>query len=285
MRGELIVKKIARYLIVAIIGFFFLFPVYWLVITAFKYSEDWFKWPPVVIPSALTLDNFFGLKGGVYGHLTTSVANITPYLINSTVVGVVTALVSTLIAASAAYAISRHKIGGMGFVSWIISIRMLPPIAAVLPLYVIFTHLRLLNTWWALILSYLIFTTPLACWILLTFFNEIPKELDEAAYVDGCTPFKAFLYVTLPLSTPGLAAVATLSFIACWGEFLLALILTSNQQAQTLPIFLGRYITGWRIAWGPLSAAGIINMLPVIIFSLIMQRYLIRGLTFGAVKG
>jgi len=279
------IKKVVKYTGVAVVAFFFLFPVYWLVITAFKYPEEWFQWPPIIIPINLTLDNFFGLKGGVYGHLTTSVANITPYLINSTVVGVVTALVSTAIAASAAYAISRYKIGGMRFVSWIISIRMLPPIAAALPLYIIFMRLHLLNTWWALILSYLLLTTPLSCWILLTFFNEIPREMDEVAQVDGCSPFKAFVYVILPLSAPGLAAVATLSFIACWGEFLLALILTSNQQAQTLPIFLGRYITGWRIAWGPLSAAGIINMVPVIIFSLIMQRYLIRGLTFGAVKG
>lgn len=279
------IKKVVKYTGVAVVAFFFLFPVYWLVITAFKYPEEWFQWPPIIIPINLTLDNFFGLKGGVYGHLTTSVANITPYLINSTVVGMVTALVSTAIAASAAYAISRYKIGGMRFVSWIISIRMLPPIAAALPLYIIFMRLHLLNTWWALILSYLLLTTPLSCWILLTFFNEIPREMDEAAQVDGCSPFKAFVHVILPLSAPGLAAVATLSFIACWGEFLLALILTSNQQAQTLPIFLGRYITGWRIAWGPLSAAGIINMVPVIIFSLIMQRYLIRGLTFGAVKG
>jgi len=282
--GE-IIKKIGKYILIAIILFFFLFPIYWLAITAFKRSEDWFSWPPIFITRMLTLDNFFGLKGGGYGHLTTSMANIAPYLINSTVVGIVTALVSTGIAASAAYAISRYKIGGMGFVSWIISIRMLPPIAAALPLYVIFSKLRLVNTWWALILSYLVLTTPLSTWVLITFFNDIPKELDEAAQVDGCSPTKAFFHIILPLSAPGLAAVATLAFIACWGEFLLALILTNDEAAQTLPIFLGRYITGWRVAWGPLAAAGIINMMPVIIFSLLMQKYLIRGLTFGAIKG
>jgi len=280
-----IIKKGIKYFLTVIILFFFLFPIYWLVITAFKRSEDWFSWPPIFIPRVLTLDNFFGLKGGAYGHLTTSIANITPYLINSTVISVITALVSTAIAASAAYAISRYKIGGMGFTGWIITIRMLPPIAAALPLYVIFSKLHLINTWWALILSYLVFTTPLSTWVLITFFNDIPRELDDAAQVDGCSPVKAFFHIILPLSAPGLAAVATLAFIACWGEFLLSLILTSNEAAQTLPIFLGRYITGWRVAWGPLSAAGIINMLPVIIFSLIMQKYLIRGLTLGAVKG
>lgn len=284
MFGE-IIKKIGKYLLTVIILFFFLFPIYWLVITAFKRSEDWFSLPPVFIPRVLTLDSFFGLKGGLYGHLTTSVANISPYLINSTVVGVITALVSTIIAASAAYAISRYKIGGMAFASFIISIRMLPPIAAALPFYVIFSKLRLINTWGALILPYLVITTPLSTWVLITFFNDIPAELDDAAQVDGCSPVKAFFHVILPLSAPGLAAVTTLAFITCWGEFLLALILTIDEAAQTLPIFLGRYITGWRVAWGPLAAAGIINMLPVIIFSLLMQKYLIRGLTFGAVKG
>ena len=107
----------------------------------------------------------------------------------------------------------------------------------------------------------------------------------KSAYVDGATALQAFFRVTLPLSAPGLAAVSTLAFIQSWGEFLLALLLTSSEKAQTLPVYLGRYITGFRIAWGPLAAAALIVMIPVIIFSLLMQRYLIRGLTFGSVKG
>ena len=171
------------------------------------------------------------------------------------------------------------------FANWIISIRMLPPVAAILPLYLFFKELSLLNTHLAVILCHLVFTTPLSTWILITFFKEIPRELDEAAYVDGATHLQSFFWVILPLSAPGLAAVATLSFIQSWGEFLMALLLTSNADAQTLPVYLGRYITGFRVAWGPLSAAGLIVMIPAIAFSLIMQRYLIRGLTFGAVKG
>lgn len=280
MRGIRVIKGI----IVGIVLFFFLFPIYWLVTTAFKRSEDWFSWPPSFLFSP-TLGNFLGLEGGFFGSATTAIATITPYLRNSVIVALLVACLSTVIAALSSYAISRFKTGGMGFVSWIISIRMLPPIASALPLYVIFSRLHLINTWWALVLSHLVFTTPFSTWILLTFFNEIPRELDEASFVDGASSWQTFLRVVLPLSAPGLAAVATLAFIQSWGEFLMALVLTTGKEAQTLPIYLGRFITGWRIAWGPLSAAGIVTMLPVILFSLLMQRYLIRGLTFGAVKG
>lgn len=280
--------KAVKTVLVLLVLFFFLFPIYWLVITAFKPVPDWFGWPPVIIPRALTLDNFLGLKGtgsgGFTGQVTGSVANIWPYLRNSVIVATTSALLSMFIGAMAAYAISRFKVGGVQFTNWIISIRMLPPIASALPLYLIFSRLQLLNTLFVLILAHLVFTLPLSTWILITFFNDIPKELDEAAFVDGASPLQAFVSVILPLSAPGLAAVSTLAFIQSWGEFLLALILTSNPNAQTLPIFLGRYITAYRIAWGPMAAAGLINMVPVVVFSLIMQRYLIRGLTFGAVK-
>lgn len=277
--------KTIKGLLVAIVLFFFLFPVYWLMTTAFKRAEEWFTWPPAFIPSNLTLSNFLGEAGGFYGSSTTAISTVTPFLRNSTVVALFVALISTLIAALAAYGISRYKVGGMGFVSWIISIRMLPPIAAALPLYVIFSRMRLIDTWWALILSHLVFTTPFSTWILITFFNDIPRELDEAAHIDGASASQSFMHVILPLSAPGLAAVSTLAFIQSWGEFLMALVLTSSSAAQTLPIYLGRFITAWGIAWGPLAGAGLVTMTPVIIFSFLMLRYLIRGLTFGAVKG
>lgn len=279
------VRSCVKGVLIAIVFFFFLFPVYWLVTTAFKKSEEWFTWPPTFWPSSWTLGNFMGVEGGFFGSATTAIVTITPYLRNSVVVALFVALLSTIISALAAYAVSRFKIGGMRFVSWIISIRMLPPIASALPLYVIFSRLKLVNTWWALILAHLIITTPFSTWILITFFNEIPKELDEAAFVDGAGVGQSFFSVILPLAAPGLAAVATLSFIQSWGEFLLSLVLTTGKEAQTLPLYLGRFITGWRIAWGPLAAAGIVTMLPVVVFSLLAQRYLVRGLTFGAVKG
>ncbi|MEW6045553.1 MAG: carbohydrate ABC transporter permease [Bacillota bacterium] len=273
-----------RYAAIALALVFFLFPAYWIAITAFKVSAEWFTWPPIVFPTRLTLGNFLGTEGGFSGSLATAIGGIVPYLRNSAVVALGTAASSTLLGSLAAYALSRFKVGGMSLASWIISVRMLPPIAAALPVYAIFLKLQLLNTVWAVMMAHLIFTAPFATWILLSFFNEIPRELDEAAWVDGASPWTVFLRVVLPLSAPGLAAVASLSFIQSWGEFLMALVLTSSSDAQTLPLFLGRYITGWRIAWGPLAGAGLVTMVPVVAFSLVMQRYLIRGLTFGAVK-
>lgn len=284
MRGPGRVLALLRGLVLAALGVFFLFPVYWLVVTAFKVPDDWFSVPPILLPHRVTLANFTGGAAGSMASLTTSIETITPYLRNSIVVSLVTAVLSTAIAALAAYGIARFKVGGMGFASWIVSIRMLPPIATALPLYVTFKVLGLLNTWTALVLVYLVMTTPLSTWVLISFFNDIPRELDEAAYVDGASSWEVFRQVVVPLAAPGLAAVATLAFIQAWGEFLLALILTSSAASQTLPIYLGRFITGFRIAWGPLSAAGLVTMLPVVVFSFLMQRYLLRGLTFGAVK-
>jgi len=280
------ILRVFRYMLIFVCLIFFLFPVYWLVITAFKPSNEWFTWPPRFWSTQLTFSNFFGAKETeVFGGTTGSIENIFPYLRNSIIVGISVSLIATIISASAAYAIARYKVGGAFLAEWIISIRMLPPIVSAVPLYVIFSRLRLINNWWALILSHLVIVVPLGVWLLISFFREIPREIDEAAYVDGASTFQTFFYVIFPLSAPGLAAVAVLSLIQSWGEFLLALVLTNDARAQTLPIFLGRYITGWRVAWGPLSAAGIVTMLPVVVFAILAQRYLIRGLTFGAVKG
>ncbi|WP_461505426.1 carbohydrate ABC transporter permease [Pseudothermotoga elfii] len=278
------IKMAIKFCTAIIVLSVFLFPIYWIFITAFKPEAEWFTMPPIFWPSNFTISNFLGTGSTTFGTTTTSISGIVPFLRNSIAVATITSLISTFIAALAAYAISRTKIGGTALAGWFISMRFLPPIATAIPLYVIFSKISLLNTWWALILPYLVPTTALSIWLLISFFNEIPQEIEEAAYIDGASHAQTFLKVVLPLSAPGLAAAAILSFIQSWGEFLLALILTSNASAQTLPVYLGRYITGWRVAWGPLSAAGLVTMLPVIIFALITQRYLIRGLTLGAVK-
>jgi len=280
---SLSIKSILRYILIFAAMAFSLFPVYWMVLTAFKRSQDWFSWPPIFIPQSITLDSFIG--GGYEVYKTASLIDVAPYLRNSIVIGLATAAISTLISAFTAYSISRFRTGGINFVNWILSMRMLPPIVVAIPIYVLFQAFNLINTWLALILIYLIFTTSFSTWVLIAFFNDIPRELDEGAYIDGCSPLKAFIKVILPVSLPGIAAVFTLSLLTCWSEFLLALVLTSNQAAQTLPVYIGRYITGFQIAWGPISAAGIVSMLPVTIFSFIMLRYIITGLTLGAVKG
>ncbi|BBJ28775.1 carbohydrate ABC transporter permease [Athalassotoga saccharophila] len=267
-----------RYIFTILILVVFLFPAYWITITAFKPSSEWNAWPPHFWPYHPTLSNFFG------GSSVSSIEGILPFLRNSLVVSTAVAVIAAVIALLAAYSIARFKTGGMGLAGWIISMRMLPPVTIVIPLYVIYAKVNLLNTWTGLILIYLVPAIALGVWILITFINQIPKELDEAAKIDGASNLQTFTHIILPLSLSGFAAVMVLTFIQTWSEFLLATILTSNSAAQTLPVYLGRFITGYNIAWGALSAAGLITMLPVIIFGIIFQRYLIRGLTFGAVK-
>ncbi len=263
-----------RYILTIFTLMVFLFPAYWITITAFKPSSEWNTWPPHFWPYHPTLANFSA----------SSIGNIVPFLRNSIVIATLTAIIAAAIALMAAYAISRYKIGGTGLAGWFISMRMLPPVTVVIPLYVIYAKFALLNTWGGLILVYLIPAIAFGIWILISFINEIPRELDEAARIDGASPLQIFIHIIFPLSLSGIAAVVVLTFIQTWSEFLLATILTSNSAAQTLPVYLGRFITGYNIAWGSLSAAGLITMLPVIVFGLIFQRYLIRGLTFGAVK-
>lgn len=264
----------ARYVLTILTLVVFLFPAYWITITAFKSPSEWNTWPPHFWPYHFTLVNFSS----------SSIGNIVPFLRNSIVIATSTALIAALIALMAAYAISRYKIGGTALAGWFISQRMLPPVTVAIPLYVIYAKVKLLNTWGGLILVYLIPAIAFGVWIMVSFINEIPKELDEAARIDGASPFQIFFHIIFPLSLSGMTAVIVLTFIQTWSEFLLATILTNNSAAQTLPVYLGRFITGYNVAWGALAAAGLITMLPVIIFGLIFQRYLIRGLTFGAVK-
>ena len=261
-----------RYAAVGLILSVFLFPAYWITITAFKPMSEWNTWPPHFWPYHPTVINF-------------AVKGVLPFLRNSLVVSTSVALISAAISLMAAYAISRYKIGGTALAGWFISMRMLPPITIAIPLYVIYAKVHLLNTWLGLILVYLIPAVAFGIWVMISFLNEIPKSLDEAAYVDGATRLQTFKHVIFPLSISGLAAVIVLSFIQTWSEFLLATVLTNDSAAQTLPVYLGRFVTGYNIEWGPLSAAGLITMLPPIIIGLIFQKYLIRGLTFGAVKG
>jgi len=166
-----------------------------------------------------------------------------------------------------------------------LSTRMMPAVSVIIPFFLIMRTLGLFDTYLALIIVYVVFNLPLTIWMMRSYFNEIPKDLDEAAMVDGCSRLGAFLRVALPLSAPGLAATAILSFILTWNEFFLAMLLT-GREAKTLPVMVTGFIQQTRgIVWGEMSAASTIILIPVIVFTLIVQKHLVRGLTFGAVKG
>ncbi len=166
-----------------------------------------------------------------------------------------------------------------------LSVRMIPPVMTIIPLYVIMARLQLLDTYWALILTYAAVGTPVVVWVMRGFFEAIPKELEEAAMIDGATRFQAFRKIILPLTAPGLAAAAILVFVRAWNEYILALVLTSSQEMRTLPVGIQITMSPHRTDFGPMAAYSVIATLPIVLLFLILQGRFVSGLTGGAVKG
>jgi multiple sugar transport system permease protein len=167
---------------------------------------------------------------------------------------------------------------------WILSTRMFPPIVSIVPLFLIFRSVNLVDSRFALVLAYSVFNLPFVVWMMKGFFDELPRELEESAMMDGDTPFGAFRRIILPLVRPGLAATAVFCLIVAWNEFLF-LVLTQTDRALTLPVGIANQVTQYEIRWGAMSAAGVLAAIPLFVFALLVQRHLVRGLSYGAVKG
>ncbi|MEM3407792.1 MAG: carbohydrate ABC transporter permease [Candidatus Aenigmatarchaeota archaeon] len=286
------IKGIVIYTMLFFTLIFYLFPLYWLTITSFKTPSEVFTSPPVWVPSKLIPDNYLLILGYVRGIWAEAGAiyryqSIIPFLLNSTIVSFLTTMISVFLGALLAYSIARLKFGGKNLFTWLLGLRMIPPAVIVIPIFIIFYYMKLVNTWWALIIAYLITNIPFATLVLVGFFNDIPKELDEAALIDGCNRVNSFLKIVLPLSLPGLVAASIICFITCWNELLLATALTTTQVAQTLPVYTTVFTSQVErgTTWGPAAAGGVIAIIPMIIFSFYIQRYLVKGLTMGAIRG
>lgn len=251
------------------------FPIAYLLITSFKPPELTFAIPPVWAFNP-TLQNYADVFAG---------GTFTRYFLNSLTIALVTTSVALLFGTFAGYGFARFQFRGT---TWMrlgsLVPQMLPPITIIVPLYVLFNSFRLIDTLWALIVSYLTFSIPLSIWMMTSFFADVPRELEESAMIDGCTRLGALIRVSLPIVAPGLAATAILSFIYCWNEFLYAVILT-GRDARTLPVTITSYMTNKAILWGRIAASGSLVLVPVLAFALLAQRYLVRGLSRGAIKG
>jgi multiple sugar transport system permease protein len=272
-------QKVLTVVILVTALIFFMFPVIWMFLTSFKTEAEYFSYPPVFIPEDFSFRNYFNAmafppdgRGGLQG------------LRDSLIIASTTTVASVIIGSLAAYSLSRFKTGGDNFSFWILSTRMFPPVAAALPLFLIFKQIKLLDTHLALIIANTVFTLPFVIWLLKGFFDDLPVELEEAALIDGCSHWGAFTRVALPLVAPGLVATALFSFIFAWNEFMFALLLT-RRTVRTLTIIVPSLVGGHEILWGEIAAIGTIAIIPGIVLALLLQRYLIRGLTMGAVKG
>lgn len=261
----------------------YLFPFIWMVGVSFKPIGEWGE--SYLIPKSPTLRNYEEVlvTGGIYGvrgHFPPA----TPYLINSVVTASVVALLTTLLGSMTAYAIQRYRAGGTNLATWILSLRMIPAVAILLPLVVMTKSLGVYNSLLGLILVYPLIALPITTWFMIGSFKSIPRDVDEAALVDGCTELQAFFMIVLPQSTVGLATAATFAFLFCWGEFLIPLLLAPSESAMPLTVYAGYFAQEYGVLWGPMSAAAIIIAIPVIIIAVIIQKYVLRGLTLGFVR-
>lgn len=269
--------RIARFAAIALLLAFTLLPIYWILITGFRPDAEVLTPVLSLFPKTWTLANYEDLI---------SRADIGRFLSNSVVVAIVSTILSVGLALPAAYALERLPYPGKlaeNVSLWALSTRFIPPFAIALPLFLIFRDLRLLDTRTGLIIAHTIFSLPFALWILQSGFREVPIEIEEAARVDGCDRWQIFARIAVPLVVPSIFCAAIFSLLLSWNEFLFALLLTVN-NASTLPLLVARFVTDRSLQWGAIAAAATVASVPVMLFLILGQRYLVRGLTAGAVK-
>jgi multiple sugar transport system permease protein len=244
----------------------------WMVLTALKNQVDNTAIPPVWIfkPTLANFASVFGSKA--FGR----------FMANSLIVGLGSTAVGLLLGLPAAYSIARHRQRGLAMA--ILFARMAPFMSYLVPWFIMFRHLGLIDSYVGLTASHLVISLPLAVWLMIGFFEDVPRELEEAAEIDGCSRLESFLYVALPISRNGIVATAVLAFMFSWNNFLFALIL-AGPRTRTVPVAVFSFLSYEQVDWGGLAAAATIITLPVLVFIVVIHKQIVRGLTFGAVKG
>lgn len=262
-----------RYAAILVGAVLFAFPIFWIVSTSFKIPNEYFANPPIWLPQHPTLSAY----GEIFSP--TSARALT----NSLIMATLSTLLAILLGAPAAYSLVRFQTGGQSLAFWFLSQRFLPPIAVILPVFIFFRRLRWVDTYHGLILLYTVFNLPYVVWMLRSYFQDVPLEVEESALIDGASRWQALWHITTPLAAGGLIATGVFAFIFSWNEFLFALILT-RAKTMTLPIALAAFFGSQSAFWGQASALSVTATAPIFALTLLFQRYLVRGLTLGAVK-
>ncbi|NPV53918.1 MAG: carbohydrate ABC transporter permease [Firmicutes bacterium] len=282
-RRKRLLAKVGTYAALVAMLVIIYFPVYWMVITSIKHHNVLFKLPPEWFPRKPTLLPYYNVIASGQAEA----LNFLAYFRNSIIVSASTVFLSIILATMAGYAFSRFRYAGRRTTLTAILITQMFPLPMLLiSFYIMFWRLRLLNTYTGLIISYTSFALPFCIWMLKGFFDKIPGELEEAALIDGCSRLQALCKVILPLALPGVLAVGVFSFLVAWDEFMFALTLMSQDSMRTIPpgVILS-FVGEFDIRWEDMMAASIIVTVPVVVIFLGLQKYLIQGLTAGAVKG
>ncbi|MFC7157181.1 carbohydrate ABC transporter permease [Halomarina halobia] len=269
------VKLAVKYGFGVLVSLWMLFPIFWMVTTGLKEQSSIMNLPPDWLLFEVTFQHFTDL----FTQL-----GFQRYLFNSFVVAGGSVAVSVIVGVPAAYALSRLNVPADDDISfYILSTRMVPPLAILVPLYIFYTSVGLTDSLLGLTITHLLITLPMVIWIVKGFIDELPSSLEESALVDGCNRVQAFREIVVPLVTPGIAAAAFIGFIFSWNNFMLALVLTSGGD-KTAPLVIQSSMGYLSINWGMLGAAGTLTILPPIVLSLLIRDYLVEGMTMGAVK-
>jgi ABC-type glycerol-3-phosphate transport system permease component len=254
-----------------------LFPFWWMALSSIKTLRELYTIPPIWWPSMPTLDNYYKVLFE---------SNIPRYFLNSVVISVGATGLALILAIFASYGFARFDFKGKSALqSFVLIGQLLPTAAIIVPLFVTLRVLGLVNTYWGLILVYMIITLPLSVWMLTSYFRAIPVELEEAAIIDGASRLGCLFRITLPLSIPGIVSVLVYAFVTTWNEFIFALCFATDSSVKTLPIGLAEFSTEFNTDWGAVMAASVVMTAPIAILFLSMQRLFVGGLTAGATKG
>jgi len=272
--------RIVIYLLAFLFSTIALFPILWIISCSLKPSEEIYAFPPSLIPNSPTLENFRRLL-----EIRAGEGNMYVATLNSLVVTIPALIICLTISALGGYYLSRSR---SRIKSWmlllIFYVQLVPAIVLVVPLYSWFSGMELIDNLVALIIAYQAFLVPLSLAFMKDYFDSIPIDLEEAAMVDGCSRFGAFIRVTLPLASPGIVSIAIFAFLHAWEEYLIASTIILTPLKRTVPLQLGGFITEYTIDWGGIMAAAVWALIPIIIIYLFLQKYFVRGLTAGAVK-
>jgi len=263
-----------RYAAAIMLTVLFLFPIYWLFMISFKTADEIYAYPPVWWPASIQFSNYFVLFKD--GDATT--------VGNSLIVAGVSTMFAMFLGTICAYSLARFKTGGDNLANWIISQRMVPPIAVVFPIFLLYVWLGWVDTYFGLILLYTAFNLPYVIWMMRGYILDIPIALEQAALVDGYSRWQVLWKVVFPMCRAGLFATAIFTFVFAWNDFIFALVLTRTEVA-TYTVQVTHYFGGQSNFWGKISAMSVLGTLPIFIVVAFMQKYLVRGISLGAVKG
>ena len=267
-------NKAAFPIVVVVIVMIWAFPFVWMFLSSFKPTQ-------VIISTELV----WAFKPTLEHYRFIFVKQpFVRFILNSISVGITVTALTMFCGSLVAYSISRFNFGKKPFRLWVLFTRMLPSPVLLIPLFLIFRTLDLLNTLVALVIADSTFLLSFVIWIMRSFFDEVPGTLEESALIDGCTRYQALVKIVLPLSSPGLITTSILTFIFAWNESLFALVFATATRVKTLPVAAGDFVTGYAINWGPVFASGTLIVIPVFFMSIFLQRYIVRGLTLGAFR-